>query len=143
MYAPLLRWALVRVPTRDEEKARLETEAEEEKDLLPKLERVLVGLDGGDNGRLACRLAGWLIGARHLTVTVIDVESATNGSGPSSSPSQDLIEAAETASHNVEVKDKPHAAETEDSKRDTIDAAAREAKAEKDFSSGVGLNSSF
>ena len=65
-------------------KARLETEAAEEKDVLPKLERVLVGLDGGDNGSLASRLAGWLIGARHLTATVMDVGSAPNGSGPTS-----------------------------------------------------------
>ena len=71
---PLLRWALARVPMRDEEKARLEIDAEEEKDLVPKLERVLVGLDGRDNGRLASRLAGWLIGARHLTVTVMDLD---------------------------------------------------------------------
>jgi Sodium/hydrogen exchanger family len=60
---PLLRWALARVPMRDEEKVRLEREAAEEKDFVPKLERVLVGLDGGDNGRLASGLAGWLIGA--------------------------------------------------------------------------------
>jgi hypothetical protein len=33
---------------RDEEKVRLEREAAEEKDFVPKLERVLVGLDGGD-----------------------------------------------------------------------------------------------
>jgi hypothetical protein len=39
---PLLRWALARVPMRDEEKARLEREAAEEKDSMPKLERVLV-----------------------------------------------------------------------------------------------------
>jgi hypothetical protein len=57
---PLLRWALARVPMRDKEKARLETEAEEERDLIPKLERVLVGLDRGDNGRLASQ--------RHLLV---------------------------------------------------------------------------
>ena len=48
---PLLRWALSRVPMRDEEKASLEIDAAEEKDLLPKLERVLVGLDASDNGR--------------------------------------------------------------------------------------------
>ena len=34
------------------------------------------GLDGGDNGRLASRLAGWLVGARHVTTTVMEVESA-------------------------------------------------------------------
>src|SRR5580704_985040 len=71
---PLLRWALARVPMRDEEKVRLEREAAEEKDFVPKLERVLVGLDSGDNGRLASRLAGWFVGARHLTTTVMEVD---------------------------------------------------------------------
>jgi K+:H+ antiporter len=73
---PLLRWALARVPMRDEAKARLEIEAAEKKDLLPKLERVLVRLDASDNGRLASRLAGWLLGARHFTATVVEVDRA-------------------------------------------------------------------
>ena len=72
--SPLLRWALARVPIRDEEKARLEREAAEEKDFVPKLERVLVVLDGGDIGGLASRLAGWFVGARHLTTTVMEVD---------------------------------------------------------------------
>jgi K+:H+ antiporter len=127
---PLLRWALARVPMRNEEKARLETEEEEEKDLVPKLERVLVGLDHDDNGRLASRLAGWLIGARHLTATVIDVDSAIKSSGATSSPFQDVIEAAETAAHTLESRDKPYAANTKDSERDPIEAAAQEANAE-------------
>ena len=128
---PLLRWALARVPIRDEEQARLETEAAEEKDVLPKLERVLVGLDGGDNGRLASRLAGWLVGARHLTATVMDAGSAANGSGPTSSASQGVIEAAETAAHAVEAKGKPHATETKNKARDPLDAAAKGVKAER------------
>jgi hypothetical protein len=128
---PLLRWALARVPIRDEEKARLEIEVAEEKDFLPKLERVLVKLDGGDNGRLASRLAGWLIGARHLTATVMDAGSAANGSGTTSSVSRGVIEAAETAAHAVEAKKKPHATETKNRARDPIDAATKGAKAER------------
>lgn len=127
---PLLRWALARVPLGDEEKARLEMEAEEEKDRVPKLERVLVGLDGGDNGRLASRLAGWFIGARHLTATVMDLDRVRD-SGALSSPSDGLIEAAETAAHTVEAKYKLHAAESKDKDIDPIDAAAQEAKAER------------
>ena len=41
---PLLRGALARVPIRDEEQARLETEAAEEKDVLPKLKSFLLDL---------------------------------------------------------------------------------------------------
>ena len=128
---PLLRWALARVPIRDEEQARLETEAAEEKDVLPNLERVLVGLDGGDNGSLASRLAGWLVGARHLTATVIDVGSAPNGSGPTSRASQAVIEAAEIAAHAVEAKEKQHATETRNKAPAPIDAAAKGAKADR------------
>jgi nucleotide-binding universal stress UspA family protein len=95
------------------------------------LERVLVGLDGSDNGSFASRLAGWLVGARHLTATVMEVGSAANGSGPSSSASQGVIEAAETAAHAVEAKEKPHATETKNKARDPIDAAAKGAKSER------------
>ena len=97
---PLLRWALARVPMRDEEKARLETAAAEEKDLMPKLERVLVGLDSGGNGRFAARLAGWLVGARRLMATVIDLDGVAKDGGPAL-PSQRVIEAAETAATAV------------------------------------------
>jgi len=116
---PLLRWALAHVPMRDEEKARLEREAAEEKDFVPKLERVLVGLDGSDNGWFASRLAGWLVGARHLAATVMEVDGAAKNSGPTSMPSQGVIEAAETAAHAVEAKDNP----PKDDARDPIDAA--------------------
>jgi Kef-type K+ transport system membrane component KefB/nucleotide-binding universal stress UspA family protein len=128
---PLLRWALARVPMRDEEKARLEKEVEEEKDSVPKLERILVGLDRSENGKLASRLAGWLIGARRLTATVMDVGSATEGSGPTSLPSQDVVESAETAAQNVEARDKSGAADIKRDERDPIDAAAQEAKADQ------------
>jgi Kef-type K+ transport system membrane component KefB/nucleotide-binding universal stress UspA family protein len=124
---PLLRWALVRVPMRDEEKARLEREAAEEKDFVPKLERVLVALDGGANGQLASRLAGWFVGARHLTATVMEMTGAANNREPTSSPSQRLIEAAETAAHAAVTKDNP----PKDDARDPLDAAMEGAKAER------------
>ncbi len=79
---PLLRWALARVPTRPDEQKRIEAEQAEEHDLMPKVERVLVGLDGSEEARLAARLAGWLVGARRLTATVIDASGATKDTGP-------------------------------------------------------------
>ncbi len=125
---PLLRWALARVPLRGEEKTRLESQAAEEKDLMPKIERVLVGLDGSANGRLASRLAGWLVGARHLTATVIDVAGSKKNGGASS---QGAIEAAETAAHAVEVADKSKTAEKKEAPRDPVETAAEGAKAER------------
>ncbi len=79
---PLLRWALARVPTRPDEKRRMEDEEAEEQDLMPKVERVLVGLDDSDVARLAGRLAGWLVGARRLTSTVMVTSDADGNAGP-------------------------------------------------------------
>ena len=93
---PLLRWALARAPMRDDEKQRLEKQASEENDIMPKLERVLVGLDASENGRLASRLAGWFIGTRNLTTTVVDV------SLPHETPAEDVLAAAENAKTAVE-----------------------------------------
>ena len=123
---PLLRWALARVPMRDEEKARLETEAAEERDLMPKIERVLVGLDASDNARLASQLAGWLVGAREITSTVIDLSGSGNKSGPASMPSQRVIGAAEAAARITQAADAATtAAKKTDPADPTADAAER------------------
>ncbi len=100
---PLLRWALARVPTRPEEKERMDAEAAEEKDLMPKIERVLVGLDASDDARLAARLAGWLVGGRHLTATVI--------SGNGGDVSRDVLEAAEAAARSVNASEAERSAQ--------------------------------
>jgi Kef-type K+ transport system membrane component KefB/nucleotide-binding universal stress UspA family protein len=97
---PLLRWALSRVPMRAEEKERLEAEAAEEKDAMPKLERMLVALDRKGATSLACRLAGWFIGARQLTATIIDVASEVQGDS-TSSPAKCLLESATEAANKT------------------------------------------
>lgn len=128
---PLLRWALARVPMRDEEKVRLETAAAEEKDLMPRLERVLVGLDSGGNGRFAARLAGWMIGARRLMATVVALDPAAKDGAPAPSPSQRVIEAAETAAQTVEAMENATIKQKKAEMPASIDAAAIEAKAER------------
>ncbi len=113
---PLLRWALARVPMRDEERARLETEAAEEKDLLPKVKRILVAVDGSTGGRQASKLAGWLIGARHFSATVMNLERpAPADPGPTavaSSLAQTVLEVAEVTAHSLGASDqaRPHPA---------------------------------
>ena len=113
---PLLRWALARVPTRPEEKARLETEEAGEKDLLPKVERILVGLDASDGARMAGRLAGWMVGARRLTATVLDAGGSGKKGDPPSGSAQRVAEAAEEAARAVEAGEvmKKEAAENPD-----------------------------
>jgi Kef-type K+ transport system membrane component KefB/nucleotide-binding universal stress UspA family protein len=100
---PLLRWALARVTVREEERLRLETEAAEEKELLPKIERILVGLDAREEENFAARLAGWLIGARKISATVLDWSSEDNpaADGKESSPSEVLLEATKEARRTV------------------------------------------
>lgn len=70
---PMLRWALVRLPMRPEEKERLEHEEFEAKGFLPKVERLLVAVDDGASGRLASHLAGVLAGVRGLPTTVLHI----------------------------------------------------------------------
>lgn len=68
---PMLRWSLGRLPLDDEERARLEREAFEERGFVSNLERLLVATDESPNARLAARVAGLIAGTRGMPVTVI------------------------------------------------------------------------
>jgi Kef-type K+ transport system membrane component KefB/nucleotide-binding universal stress UspA family protein len=94
---PLLRWALARVPIREQEKVRLEAEAAEEKEVIPHVERVLVAVDASDNGWLASRVAGWFIGGRRLATTVLNLTVADGGDEASMKRAEVVLEAAEAA----------------------------------------------
>ncbi len=83
---PTLRWALARLPMRREERQRLEREDYERNAFVPNLERILLAVDGGANGRFAARLAGLLAGPRNMPVTILDVsviKTKANGNGES------------------------------------------------------------
>ena len=128
---PLLRWALARVPISEEERIRMQTEAAEVNDLIPKFERVLVALDASDNGRLASKLAGWLLGARQLASTVIDVGVAATKRGAASSTAGKVAEAAETATRVGVAADQARVSELAGKTRDAVAVAAEAAKAER------------
>src|SRR5439155_2038819 len=89
---PTLRWALHRLPLRREEKQRLEREEYERNAFVPNLERILLAVDGGVNGRFASRLAGLLAGSRGMPVTVLDV---ANGSPSEKKKAKDDKDAGE------------------------------------------------
>jgi Kef-type K+ transport system membrane component KefB/nucleotide-binding universal stress UspA family protein len=76
---PLLRWALSRIPPTGEEKERLEREAAEDKEFVPKIERLLIAVDGSRNGKLASHLAGLFAGARKVTTTVLELGQGQRG----------------------------------------------------------------
>ncbi|WP_436040938.1 cation:proton antiporter, partial [Rhizobium sp. LjRoot98] len=55
---PTLRWALARLPMREDERDRLELEAFEEKSFLSKFERILLAIDHSASSDLAARISG-------------------------------------------------------------------------------------
>ncbi|MGV8984729.1 MAG: cation:proton antiporter [Cypionkella sp.] len=69
---PTLRWALGRVPLREDERARLEKEEADEKDHLPNMERVLVVVDDSANAAQALRLSGAFAAAQNILTTVMN-----------------------------------------------------------------------
>jgi nucleotide-binding universal stress UspA family protein len=68
---PTLRWALGRLPLREEERARIEREAFEAGSFVASLERLLVAVDGSPKSGFAARLAGLLAVSRRMPVTVL------------------------------------------------------------------------
>lgn len=67
---PMLRWALKRLPLSKDEKERLEREEFEARGFVPNLERLLIAVDGSNNGKFASRLAGLIAGSRGMPTTV-------------------------------------------------------------------------
>ena len=72
---PMLRAALSRLPLSKDEKARLEKEEFEEKGFVANLERLLLAVDEGANGKFASRIAGLLADARGIPTTVLHIGS--------------------------------------------------------------------
>jgi Kef-type K+ transport system membrane component KefB/nucleotide-binding universal stress UspA family protein len=68
---PTLRWALARLPMSEDERLRLEREEFESRGFVSNLERLLVAVDDGPNGRLAARLAGLIAGLRGMPITLL------------------------------------------------------------------------
>ncbi|XAZ25993.1 cation:proton antiporter (plasmid) [Sinorhizobium sp. B11] len=70
---PTLRWALARLPMREEEKERLELEAFEERSFVSQFERILLATDHSASGDLAARICGYFAALRKMPVTVLDI----------------------------------------------------------------------
>jgi len=73
---PTLRWALARLPMREEERDRLEQEQYEENSYLSKFERILIAIDNSPSSALASRIAGHFAAIRKTPVTVLKVNEA-------------------------------------------------------------------
>lgn len=71
---PTLRWALARLPMREEERDRLESEEFEEKSFMSNFERILLVIDQSASSRLATRIASHFAAVRKMPVTVLNVD---------------------------------------------------------------------
>ncbi len=76
---PTLRWALRRLPVREEEQKRIDRELFEEHSFVANLERILVAADDSPNGVFAARLAGLIAGSRKMLVTVVKIPGKSPG----------------------------------------------------------------
>lgn len=72
---PTLRWALKRLPMRDDERNRLELESFEDTSFLSDFERVLLVTDESSSSDLASRVAGHFAAVRNMPVTVLAVDA--------------------------------------------------------------------
>ena len=123
---PMLRWALARVPMRKAEKERLAREEMEEKGFVPNLERLLLAVDHGGNGRFASRLAGLLAGQRGIPITVLPLTpNAGNGVGKEPRVEPPTAEDGKVADTAKEAAEGTKAAQPKDDKPDPVDVTVR------------------
>lgn len=81
---PTLRWALGRLPLREDEKARLDREATETHAFVANIERLLVAVDESPSGKFASRLVGLLASARRMPITAVRTAKKANDQHPAS-----------------------------------------------------------
>jgi Kef-type K+ transport system membrane component KefB/nucleotide-binding universal stress UspA family protein len=70
---PMLRWALKRLPMREDERIRLEREELDARGFVTNLERLLVAVDGSVNGKFAASLAGVIGGSGGKPTTILEM----------------------------------------------------------------------
>jgi Kef-type K+ transport system membrane component KefB/nucleotide-binding universal stress UspA family protein len=73
---PMLRWALNRVPLREDERIRLEREELDARGFVTNIERLLLAIDDSANGKFAARLAGVIGGSTGKPTTVLEISAA-------------------------------------------------------------------
>jgi Kef-type K+ transport system membrane component KefB/nucleotide-binding universal stress UspA family protein len=97
---PMLRWALSRLPMREEEKKRIEREEFEAKGFMPNVERLLLAVDDSPNGKFAAHLTGLLAGRKGTPTTLLRVrepEPERTRGEQGQGPEEDLKAGAEEA----------------------------------------------
>ncbi len=85
---PMLRWALKRLPMREEERIRLEREELDARGFVTNLERLLLVVDDSPNGKFAARLAGIIGGSGGKPMTVLEMAADRRDDKASRRPQQ-------------------------------------------------------
>jgi nucleotide-binding universal stress UspA family protein len=96
---PSLRWVMAHVPVGEDELRRMEKEAAELTQNLPKMERALVYVDDSPNGRLAAALAGLFAARQQVMTTVLEGASADARQQVESATRRHLATAAKSVEH--------------------------------------------
>jgi nucleotide-binding universal stress UspA family protein len=135
---PMLRWALSRIPLRNEEKQRLEREEQEEKGFVSNLERLLIAIDDSPNGKFASRIAGMLAGTHGMPTTVLHIkDTAKIDNNKAEKTDLETKDDLKPNSKAVDKKSDSHKSEPNKSEKDVVSAKdagkdkAQEKKAEK------------
>jgi nucleotide-binding universal stress UspA family protein len=104
---PMLRWALKRLPMREDERIRLEREELDARGFVTNLERLLVAVDGSANGRFAASLAGVIGGSGGKPTTILEmnaeaaVDSFEQRANGSTANGQNATAPAESSAHEA------------------------------------------
>ena len=115
---PMLRWALLRIPLRPDEQARLEREARDADGFVSRFERLLLTLDDSANARFAAHLAGLFAGPRQILTTVLNLKRPGERQRGAQAAEAVIKESAKAALEALPPEDRPS---------DEIEVTARKA----------------
>jgi Kef-type K+ transport system membrane component KefB/nucleotide-binding universal stress UspA family protein len=103
---PMLRRALSALPISGAEKVRIEREAIDQRGFVSNLERVLLAVDGSQNGKFLSRVAGLIAGARGMPITIVRVnERLGRELEPADGPVREVKEGAKKSAAALKRKD--------------------------------------
>ncbi len=106
---PTLRWAMARVPLREDESRRLDKEDAEQNQIVPKMERALVLADDSANGSWTTVIAGLFAGRQRVLTTLLQ-QNPTESSARGATVRDRITEAMRSA---LELGPPPSVRETE------------------------------
>jgi len=123
---PTLRWALGRLPMREEERQRIEREEFEAKGFMPNVERLLLAVDDSPNGKFMAHLAGLLAGRRGTPTTLVRMRRPEpDRQGEDDGPEADLKAGAETARGAHDAEQAASEAATQEEMTGKVEPAAK------------------